>query len=129
VIPVRRRRKEWEVCLIRRRGTKAWGIPKGQVDRGETHRQAALKEAWEEAGLEGTILGRRLGTYEYMKGGTPLTVAVYVMAVEREGRVWDEIAFRERRWLPLDDADARLSGHPAHALLARARAALASTAR
>jgi 8-oxo-dGTP pyrophosphatase MutT (NUDIX family) len=120
-IAVRRSGRRLEVCLIRRKGARGWGIPKGLVEDGETHRETALKEAWEEAGLTGRLVGRSLGTYDYQKWGATLTVAVYLMEVEAQEKVWEEAWFRERRWMSFDDALALLKEHPAGALLDRAR--------
>jgi phosphohistidine phosphatase len=117
-IAIRRRSQGLEVCLIRRRGAR-WGIPKGMVDPGDTHEETALKEAWEEAGLEGRLLGDCVGTYEYAKWDTVFTVAVYVMEVLRAVEAWDEAPIRERRWAPFDTATTLLATHPVRALVNR----------
>ncbi len=79
------------MCLIRKRlSAGAWGIPKGTVDSGLTHTETALKEAWEEAGVRGRLVGDALGTYRYEKVGRPLTVMVYVMEVLEHHDDWDE---------------------------------------
>ena len=109
------------VCLIRRRGSRNWGIPKGLVEAGDTHEETALNEAWEEAGLRGRVLGDALGTYEYEKWGGPLRVAVYVMDVQRQARTWQECGFRERRWVTFDEAGVLLRKHPAAGFLDTAR--------
>ena len=67
VIPFRRKKGAIEICLIRNKGRKKWKIPKGFVDPDETIEEAALKEAWEEAGLKGRLVGEPIGSYEYEK--------------------------------------------------------------
>jgi phosphohistidine phosphatase len=128
-IPLRRVRGRVHVCLIRRRGSKSWGIPKGVVDPGETRRDTALNEAWEEAGLSGRLVGNSVGSYEYEKWGTTLSVALYLMDVTAQERTWDEADFRERRWVPIDAAVKRLKRHPVHPLLDRALRRIARRAR
>jgi len=111
-IPFRQTPEGLEVCLIRRRGSEKWAIPKGFIDPGHTAREAALIEAFEEAGLEGRIVGRSVGTYEYRKWSRRLTVAVYLMEVLTEHRSWDEMRLRERKWQPLEKAGRLLARHP-----------------
>src|SRR5678816_1936962 len=111
-IPVRRNRQALEVCLIRQKGSKRWGIPKGIVDPGDTHEQTALNEAWEEAGLKGRLLGDAIGTYEYDKWYTTFMVAVYVMEVLEQHDEWQESVIRERRWTSFGEAASLLMDHP-----------------
>ena len=93
-----------EVLLIRRRGKKKWGIPKGLVDPGNTHEQTALIESAEEAGIDGHIVGPPLGEYTYEKFGGTCRVVVYAMRVTNERDRYLEERSRERRWFPLDEA-------------------------
>src|SRR4029450_4838170 len=90
VIPFRRRREGIEICLIRRKGDKRWKIPKGFIEPGETCEQAALKEALEEAGLNGRVVGESVGSYKYEKWGLDLKVAVYLMEVLEAEDDWEE---------------------------------------
>jgi phosphohistidine phosphatase len=120
-IAIRQKNGAFEVCLIRRKGSNSWGIPKGSVDPGDTREETALKEAWEEAGISGRLIGQALGTYEYEKWSATLEVAVYVMEVLKQHAEWQESRFRERRWTSFDDAAALLIGHPARDFLDRAR--------
>jgi 8-oxo-dGTP pyrophosphatase MutT (NUDIX family) len=119
-IPIRRRGADLQVCLIRKRLSGTWGIPKGTVDAGLTHEDTALKEAWEEAGVRGRLVGDALGTYMYEKYGRPLTVMVFVMEVLEHQRDWIEAGLRERKWASREEAGTLLVEHPAHAFLDRA---------
>ncbi len=92
-----------EVCLITSQRSGAWGFPKGVIDPGETTAQAALKEAFEEAGLHGEIVGPALGRYRYEKWGQQLEVEVLLMAVDTCDAQWSEQHLRKRRWVPVDD--------------------------
>ena len=119
-IPFCRRDAGVYLCLIRRRDSGYWSIPKGFIDPGDTREETALNEAWEEAGLRGQLVGEAIGTYQYVKFRSKLTVAVYVMEVHAEERDWQESRLRERRWHPLDEAMTLLEGHPVRPLLTRA---------
>jgi 8-oxo-dGTP pyrophosphatase MutT (NUDIX family) len=121
-ITVRRKNKRWELCLVRKRSGKRWGIPKGIIDPGHTLKETALKETWEEAGLRGRLIGQALGDYEFKKwGGTPIRVKVFLMEVVAQSDEWPEWDWRERRWVSFRKADALLEDHPARPLLERAR--------
>jgi 8-oxo-dGTP pyrophosphatase MutT (NUDIX family) len=70
---------------------------------GKSLAQAAAQEAYEEAGVRGTIDAQSIGGFEHVKHsaiGGPLKVFVYVypLAVERELKSWPEEAQRSRRW-------------------------------
>ena len=116
-IPFRWKKGAVEVCLIRNKGRKKWKIPKGFVDPGETPQQAALKEAWEEAGLTGRLVGGPIGSYEYEKWGEELTVSVFLMEVTGEEDDWQESRLRERGWSSVEAAFSMLKKHPVKPLL------------
>jgi 8-oxo-dGTP pyrophosphatase MutT (NUDIX family) len=116
-IPFRRIGENVQVCLIRRKGSEAWGIPKGLVDPGDTSEETALNETWEEAGLRGRLIGDSIGIYRYEKWGKTFTVAVYVLEVLEQEGSWQEASFRERRWIPFAEAISLLSSHPVRPLL------------
>ncbi len=125
VIPFRGTGKKLRICLIRKKGSKKkWGIPKGFIDRGETPKKSALKEALEEAGLKGRVVGEPVGSYKYQKWGTTLAVTVYLMAVKGEEDEWAEADLRERHWTSLNQAARLLARHPVRRLMPTAKARL-----
>jgi 8-oxo-dGTP pyrophosphatase MutT (NUDIX family) len=104
VIPLRYMNEQPEVCLITSLKNQRWIFPKGIIDPGETLEEAALKEAFEEAGLHGQIVGEPLGSYEDGKWGTNLKVAVVIMEVSRSDERWLEADVRERCWVTPEEA-------------------------
>ena len=107
-----------DVLLIRRHDGGKWGIPKGGVDRGLTPRQAAAKEAIEEAGVEGAVSERAVGSFTYAKAKGTCRVQVYGMKVVTVHDHWDEKHLRERRWFSADRA-AEVAGREAVGQLIR----------
>jgi phosphohistidine phosphatase len=89
-----------QVLIVRSSSNRHWVVPKGIADPGITPQGSALKEAKEEAGIEGRIVGGPLGSYEYPKWGATCSVDVYAMQVERElpEEEWEE-HHRGRRWV------------------------------
>jgi 8-oxo-dGTP pyrophosphatase MutT (NUDIX family) len=107
-VPFRVRGRVVELALITSSGGGRWGIPKGYIERGERARESARREALEEAGLVGDLVGPRLGSFLYRKRGKRLSVAVYLLRVTRELPRWSEDDSRRRKWLRLDEALDRL---------------------
>ena len=54
---------EGRVCMVTSSSRRRWVLPKGVIDPGHTPGEAALVEAWEEAGLLGTLDPEPLGSY------------------------------------------------------------------
>jgi 8-oxo-dGTP pyrophosphatase MutT (NUDIX family) len=95
VIPVR----DGRVCLVTSSSGKRWVVPKGQIDEGFTAGEAALLEAWEEAGLLGALIPEPVGSYLYEKDGRSHLVTVFVLAVTDVKDVWPERFLRKREWV------------------------------
>ncbi len=108
VIPYRVRRERIEVALVTRSGGKGWIVPKGSVDDGERPRDAAIREAEEEAGLRGVVDRKPLGRYVHVKRKDRRRVHVYLMRVTRVLEHWLEDNIRRRRWMRTEDAAACL---------------------
>jgi 8-oxo-dGTP pyrophosphatase MutT (NUDIX family) len=98
------------VMLLTSRETKRWVIPKGWPMRGRKPREVAAQEAFEEAGLIGTILGKKpIGSYHYAKQISAhhsilCAVSVFLFLVERQLDDWPEKAQRETQWFDPSDA-------------------------
>jgi 8-oxo-dGTP pyrophosphatase MutT (NUDIX family) len=97
------RKGELEILLITSRKERRWIIPKGIIEHDFTARNSAAKEAFEEAGVKGSVQGKPLGIYRHRKWGRTCTVKVYPMLVTRIHKVWDE-ADRDREWVSLKKA-------------------------
>lgn len=108
VIPYRIRKERLEVALVTTSSGKGWVVPKGSVDDGERPRDAAIREAEEEAGLRGVVARRRLGRYRHANGNGPCCVDVYVMRVTTVLDHWLEDKLRRRRWMRVREAAACL---------------------
>jgi ADP-ribose pyrophosphatase YjhB (NUDIX family) len=97
------------VLLITSRETRRWVIPKGWAERGATAREQAAREGFEDAGLEGEIGAKRIGSYRYAKqrrGGSaiPVKVDVFVLRVARRHEDWPEKCQREAIWVTPEKA-------------------------
>jgi 8-oxo-dGTP pyrophosphatase MutT (NUDIX family) len=108
VIPYRIRKERVEVALVTSSRGKRWILPKGWVDDGERPRDAAIREAEEEAGLRGVVARRPLGRYLYAHSEGQCRVDVYAMRVTDVLEHWLEDSLRRRRWMPLRAAAACL---------------------
>jgi 8-oxo-dGTP pyrophosphatase MutT (NUDIX family) len=101
---------EIKVLLVTTRGRGDWIIPKGWPIRGLTAPATAKREAFEEAGVIGSIIGDKpVGSYRYEKRWTArkvitCEVSVFLMAVERQLRKWPEKSERDTRWFAPEDA-------------------------
>ncbi len=98
-----------EVLLLTSRDTGRWIIPKGWPGRKLPPRAAAAREAYEEAGIEGTIRPPEpIGRYHYAKrleaGDVRIKVKVFLLHVERQLNAWPEQAERRTRWLGPEEA-------------------------
>ena len=98
------------VQLVTTRGKRDWIIPKGWPIRRLTAGATAAREAYEEAGLLGAVIGEGpIGCYRYEKRRNSRKaaiheVSVFLFAVKRQLRKWPEKAERETRWFAPTEA-------------------------
>lgn len=112
-----------EVLLITSLRTKRWIVPKGWPMKGKSLAEAAACEAWEEAGVRGTIEAEEMGAFTYqkvLKNGVsvPCRCALYRMQVDALAADWPEKKRRERRWVPVGQAALMVAEHDLRGLFA-----------
>jgi 8-oxo-dGTP pyrophosphatase MutT (NUDIX family) len=99
-----------EVLLVTSRDTGRWIIPKGWMMRGLDARGAALREAWEEAGVRlGHGADEPVGSYTYDKRlesgwSLPIETLVFPVEVEDLSDEFPECRQRKRRWVGPSEA-------------------------
>ena len=115
-LPWRRGPNGVEILLITSRETRRWVTPKGGRMSGKTDAEAAAQEALEEAGIEGVVSERPLGSFRYLKvlkrrASRWCTVDLYELEVMVEHPDWQEREERERVWVSREEA-ARMVDEP-----------------
>tara|TARA_R110002049_G_scaffold130645_3_gene289071 strand:+ start:594 stop:1052 length:459 start_codon:yes stop_codon:yes gene_type:complete len=99
-----------EYLLVTSRDTGRWIIPKGWPIRGLKSNEAALQEAWEEAGVRNSrATAEPVGTYTYNKRQStgleiPVETLVYAVEVEDLSEKFPEAHQRTRKWVKADEA-------------------------
>lgn len=111
-----------KVLLVSSLTSGRWIVPKGwpMVDRSLA--EAAAQEAWEEAGVRGTLHPDSLGSFTYrklFKDGIPVTCRceVFRIDVTELAEDWPEKGRRKRRWLGLEAAAKRVQEPELKAIL------------
>lgn len=109
---VRRMRGRDYVAAVRVKGGTVLALPKGHIDPGESSAEAAAREVREEAGVEGTFVGK-LGDvrYWYSRDGQRVmkNVAFFLFRY-RSGSIEDhDHEVDSAEWVPLDEAPRLLS--------------------
>ena len=103
-----------EILLIKSLSRGQWILPKGWPKKRQSSAQTALDEAYEEAGIRGTIKPTPIGQYHYQKTnqtGVTLDCIAFVFEIAVTETVDDfpEAGKRECVWLTPKDAAKRVS--------------------
>ncbi len=95
-----------------RRGRLLWSLPKGHVEAGETHEDAAVREVEEETGIRGRVLAA-LGTIDYWFVAEDRrihkTVHHYLLEADGGELSDDDVEVDEVAWVPLSELHSRLA--------------------
>ncbi|XP_047488533.1 uncharacterized protein LOC125038917 [Penaeus chinensis] len=89
----------------------SWLVPGGGVEEGEEPAEAAVREAWEEAGVQGRVT-RYLGVFEtnHHSGRKKHRTAVFVVVVKQIHAQYPEAHLgRARQWFSFEEALIQLS--------------------
>ncbi len=113
-----------EVLMVTSRTTRRWVLPKGWPMKGRTLAGSALQEAWEEAGIIGTVEEGALGWFSYDKirkgaPALPCRVGVFRVRVAELANDWPERGERTRAWLRIEDAAKAVAEPGLQAMLRR----------
>jgi 8-oxo-dGTP pyrophosphatase MutT (NUDIX family) len=94
---------ELSVLLVGSRRNGRWGVPKGHFDPGESSSAAARREAFEEAGVIGTVDTDVLRSFSYRKDSSThrYHVAVHLLRVYEIAAEFPEKTIRKQKWFPL----------------------------
>ena len=103
------------MARFNRGGKLEWCIPKGHLEQDETSEQAAIREVFEETGLEAQII-QHLGevNYQFIQDGSKVSKTVHVYLMQQTG---GELSFdkdphkeaSELEWVQVSELLARLS--------------------
>lgn len=113
-------------ALLIRDPYRNWGLPKGHLEAGEGPGEAALREVSEETGLTDLSLGEELETIDWFfknDGKLVHKFCTFFSMVSRNGDPVPEEAegITECIWVPLDQAEERITYDNAREVVAVAR--------
>jgi 8-oxo-dGTP pyrophosphatase MutT (NUDIX family) len=123
-LPWRKRGGAIEILLITSRGTQRWVIPKGWPITHLLGCNAAKREAYEEAGVDGRVQRKSIGRYTYDKvvadgSRRPCVVTVYALGVVQQYRTWPERDERTRSWFTAEEAAEKVKEARLRAIIRR----------
>jgi 8-oxo-dGTP pyrophosphatase MutT (NUDIX family) len=92
-----------ELLLVTTRQSKRWIIPKGRRIKGLKPAKCAAREAFEEAGVRGSIEKKSIGAFRFLKTvddalAVMCEVRIFPLKVKRQMRQWPEAPQRTPRW-------------------------------
>jgi 8-oxo-dGTP pyrophosphatase MutT (NUDIX family) len=135
VVLLRRMRGRAWFAAVRPQGKPegVWALPKGLIGPGEKAAETALREGFEETGVDGRLVSK-LGDIRYVytwRGERVFKVVSFFLALAGRGRIGElpagmEIEVADARWLPLDEASRVLAYRGEREMAEKARELLRS---
>lgn len=108
-----------KIVLVESRTGARWIFPKGQPEKDSTRKKVALDEAWEEAGLKGSIKSR---PHEFkVTYGETEKLFLYHMQVEKIHNSYPESKERKRKFVTFQEAEKLLQKDLRRALRSMAK--------
>lgn len=92
------------VLVTAKRQSNIWIFPKGHCEKGVSGNKMCLLEAYEEAGVTGTVKAKKCGTFRYEKMNREHRVKYYPMLVENVLHKWPEVRQRKRAIVSISKA-------------------------
>ncbi|GAB5411302.1 MAG: NUDIX domain-containing protein [Chlamydiales bacterium] len=113
ILPLRKKKEEWELFLVRHKNGNFWGFPKGHADQGESPIQAARRELKEETDLDIEkffTLQPYSEKYSFVRNGLKVEKEVhyYSALVIGEGRQCQE-ELLDARWFSIEEVEKMLT--------------------
>lgn len=113
IVPLRKHGGDWQVLLIQHSRAKYWGFPKGHAETGESPKEAAVRELFEETHLKVVRLFSESffeEHYHYTLRGQLInkTVCLYVAEVTGELQLQVE-EVSDGRWFNIQNAISHLT--------------------
>jgi len=96
---------ERKFLLIRNRRSAHWGFPKGHIEPGESDEETAIREVYEETGLNIKILPGFVKKSEYtIQGKIEKSVSIFLAETDETQYTLQEEEIEECDWFGYDDA-------------------------
>lgn len=105
VIPFIRRGKKYRLVLVTSQTHGYWIFPKGHLVPGKSKYESAAQEAFEEAGLKGTVHKDHVYEAHFSRKDEKTILFLYPMEVKKMMHRWPERHQRKRRAVRLSSAE------------------------